>query len=165
MQSDPHQRARFLIDEALIAGIARDDDVWLRSHSAECAECANYAETTSRIVRGLNALSFETDPAMTARVRDALAACAQRRPSAAQRYSAMQRRYSAPPWRWGLIAAALLIAVAAPVYRNMTDRRREAEIDRADTLLLQRVNARVSQTLPSAMEPLVQTQTTPGRDR
>jgi hypothetical protein len=152
MQSDPHQRARYLIDEALIAGIARDDDVWLRSHSAECAECASYAETTSRMVRGLNALSFETDPGMTTRVQDALTAYA-------------HRRYSAPSWRWALIAAALLIAAAAPVYKNMTDRRREAEIDRADTLLLQRVNARVSQTLPAAMEPLMQTQTTPGGDR
>jgi hypothetical protein len=152
MQCDPHQRARYLIDEASIAGITRDDDLWLRSHSAECAECANYAETTLRIVRGLNALSFEIDPGMSARVQDALAAYA-------------QRRYSAPPWRWGLIAAALLIAVAAPVYKNMTDRRRDAEIDRADTLLLQRVNARVSQTLPAAMEPLMQTQITPGGDR
>jgi hypothetical protein len=153
MQSDPHQKARYLIDEELIAGIARDDERWLRSHSAECADCASYAETTSRIVRGLKELSFETDPAMNARVQDALAAYA-------------QRRHSAPPWRWALIAAALLIAAAPPVYKNMTDRRREAEIDRADTLLLQRVNARVSQTLPAAMEPLMQTQQTmPGGDR
>ena len=119
MQSD-HQRARYLIDEALIAGITRDDDLWLRSHSAECAECANYAEITSRILRGLNALSFETGPAATARVQDALAAYA-------------QRRHSVQPWRWGLIAAALLIAAAAPpVYRNMTDKRREAKMERAD---------------------------------
>jgi hypothetical protein len=68
-----------------------------------------------------------------------------------------------------LIAAALLIAAAAPVYRNMTDKRREAEMERADTLLLQRVNARVSQTLPAAMEPLMQTpqtaQTVPGGEQ
>jgi hypothetical protein len=68
-----------------------------------------------------------------------------------------------------LIAAALLIAGAAPVYRNMTDKRREAEMERADTLLLQRVNARVSQTLPAAMEPLMQTpqtaQTVPGGEQ
>ena len=51
MQADPHQRARFLIDEALIAGIARDDERWLHSHTEECAECANYAEITSRILR------------------------------------------------------------------------------------------------------------------
>jgi hypothetical protein len=141
MQSD-HQRARYLIDEALIAGITRDDDLWLRSHSAECAECANYAEITSRILRGLNALSFETGPAATARVQDALAAYA-------------QRRHSVQPWRWGLIAAALLIAAAAPpVYRNMTDKRREAKMERADTLLMERVNARLAQTLPEAMEPL-----------
>lgn len=141
MQSDPHQRARFLIDEALIAGIARDDERWLHSHKEECVECANYAELTSRIVRGFSSLSFETDPGTIARVQDAIASHA-------------PRRYTAAPWRWAWIAAALLMVVAAPIYRNMTDKRRAAEMERADTRLLERVEARLSQTLPEAMEPL-----------
>jgi hypothetical protein len=142
MHSDPHQKARFLIDEALIAGITRDDQQWLHGHKEACLECASYAELTSRIVRGLNSLSFEMDPGMNARVQEAVTRRAHRRPLA-------------QPWRWALIAAALLIVMAAPIYKNMTDKRREAETERADTLLLERVVARVSQTLPEAMEPLV----------
>jgi|HubBroStandDraft_1064217.scaffolds.fasta_scaffold81661_3 hypothetical protein len=146
MHSDPHQRARFLIDEAAIAGIASDDQRWLRTHTEDCAECARYAEVTSRIVRGLNALSCESDPAMTVRVQASLAAHA-------------QRPRHAPPWRVALIAAALLIAVA-PIYKNFAEKRRQAELEKADTLLLERVDARLSQTLPEAMEPL--TQAAPG---
>jgi hypothetical protein len=143
MQSDPHTRARFLIDEALATGIVRDDERWLQAHIGGCAACAHHAELTSRMVRELRAISFETDPAMTARVKDSLALQAQ------PRYRA------APVWRWAAIAAALLIAVA-PLYRSLTDKRREAEIEKADTLLLERVNERVSQSLPEAMEPLMQ---------
>lgn len=144
MQSDPHARARFLIDEALVAGIARDDERWLQAHIADCVACGRQAELTSRMVRKLRAISFETDPAMTARVQDSLVLHAQ------ARYRA------APVWRWAAIAAALLIAAATPIYKNVTERRREAEMDRADTLLLERVNARLSQALPEAMEPLMQ---------
>ena len=149
MQSDPHARAQFLIDEALAAGIALDDERWLDGHIEGCAECSGYAELTAQIVRGLNALSFEADPAMTARVQDSLALRAQ------------PRYRTAPAWRWAAIAAALLIALATPIYGNATARRRAAEMEREDTLLLERVKARVAQTLPEAMERLVR----PGGDR
>jgi len=151
MPSDPHQKARFLIDESLIAGIARDDERWLRRHTGECRDCARYEELTSRIVGELNSLAFEIDSGMSARVQHAIARHA-------------LRRNSAPHWRWGLAAAALLIA-AAPIYKTMTDKRREAEIERADALLLERVDARLSQALPTAMEPLTApapAQTAPG---
>lgn len=144
MQSDPHTKARFLIDEALAAGIARADERWLQAHIADCVACARHAELTSRMVRELRAISFETDPAMTARIQDSLA------------LHARSRYRAAPVWRWAAIAAALLIAAAAPIYKNVTEKRREAETDRADTLLLERVNARLSQALPQAMEPLTQ---------
>jgi hypothetical protein len=146
MHSDPHQRARFLIDEAVIAGITSDGQRWLRSHTEDCAECAHYAELTSQIVRGLNALSFDKDPAMSIRVQATLAAH-------------VQSPRNASPWRMALIAAALLIA-AAPIYKNFADKRRRAEMENADTLLLERVDSRLSQTLPEAMEPL--TQAAPG---
>jgi hypothetical protein len=141
MQSDPHTRARFLIDEALAAGIARNDGRWLEAHMADCVGCAHHAERTSRMVRELRAMSFETDPAMTARVQNSLA------------LHARSRYRAAPVWRWAAIAAALLIATA-PLYRSLTDKRRDAEMEKADTLLLERVNARVEQVLPEAMEPL-----------
>ncbi len=59
------------------------------------------------------------------------------------------------PMRWALVAAALLVLAAVPVYRNTQDRQRQAEIARADALLLEQVDTEVSRTVPRPMEPLV----------
>jgi hypothetical protein len=59
------------------------------------------------------------------------------------------------PMRWALVAAALLVLAAAPIYRNAQDRQRQAEIARADALLLEQVDAEVSRAVPRPMEPLV----------
>ncbi|SPE32843.1 conserved hypothetical protein [Candidatus Sulfopaludibacter sp. SbA3] len=59
MQSDDHERARLLIDRDLVEGIMVEDRAWLRSHLAECAECAGHREMTARILAGLKSLSFE----------------------------------------------------------------------------------------------------------
>ena len=56
--------------------------------------------------------------------------------------------------RWVLVAAALLV-LAVPIYRNAQDRQRQAEIARADALLLEQVDAEVSRAVPRPMEPLV----------
>ena len=69
MQADPHERARFLVDEALAGGIPDADREWLHRHTGACAECRRYAELSARIVRGFQSFSFDTDPEMTARVR------------------------------------------------------------------------------------------------
>ena len=61
----------------------------------------------------------------------------------------------AQPMRWGLAAAALLVLAAVPIYRNAQDRQRQAEIARADALLLEQVDAEVSRAIPRPMEPLV----------
>ena len=57
--------------------------------------------------------------------------------------------------RWALVAAALLVLAAIPIYRNAQDRQRQAEIARADALLLEQVDAEVSRAVPRPMEPLV----------
>ena len=57
--------------------------------------------------------------------------------------------------RWALAAAALLVLAVVPIYRNAQDRQRQAEIARADTLLLEQVDAEVSRAVPRPMEPLV----------
>jgi hypothetical protein len=57
--------------------------------------------------------------------------------------------------RWALVAAALLVLAAVPIYRNAQDRQRQAEIARADALLLEQVDAEVSRAVPRPMEPLV----------
>ena len=58
------------------------------------------------------------------------------------------------PMRWVLVAAALLVLAAVPIYRNAQERQRQAEIARADTLLLEQVDAEVSRAVPRPMEPL-----------
>jgi hypothetical protein len=55
--------------------------------------------------------------------------------------------------RWALAAAALVAIALVPVYRH---RQAEAETARADAILLEQVDAEVSQAVPSPMEPLVQ---------
>ena len=59
------------------------------------------------------------------------------------------------PMRWALVAAALVVLAAVPIYRNARDRQRQAEIARADALLLEQVDAEVSRAVPRPMEPLV----------
>jgi hypothetical protein len=58
------------------------------------------------------------------------------------------------PMRWVLVAAALLVLAAVPIYRNAQEKQRRAEIARADSLLLEQVDAEVSRAVPRPMEPL-----------
>jgi hypothetical protein len=57
--------------------------------------------------------------------------------------------------RWILATAALALALAAPVYWNARQQR-STEESRTDELLLERVNAGLSRSVPSSMEPLMQ---------
>jgi hypothetical protein len=141
MTFDPHQRARFLIDETSVQGITPQDALWLRSHTVACTGCASYQETAEGIVRGLKAFAFDCDPNMAARMPIVAARPAtRRRPSLA--------------WGWALAVAALLIIGIAPFYRDVRDERQE----KADALLIDGVESRVNRLVPIAMEPLVQSQ-------
>ena len=133
---DPHARARFLGNEARITGVSTQDALCLRSHMAECEECARHEETVEGIVRGLKSFAFECDPAVSARIRSAVVAHA--------------RRPSRLTSRWALAAAAALVAVLVPVYRSA----REERLENDDALLMERVETRVQRTVPVAMEPL-----------
>ena len=139
MESNSHQRARFLAGEARISGIAPQDALWLRSHVADCAECAQYEEEVEGVVRGLRSFAFDIDPAMNQRILDA-AAGRVRQPMPA-------------PW-WALAAAVVLVVAAVPVYKAARDARRE----KADALLMEEVESRVWRVVPVAMEPLTQSQ-------
>ena len=57
--------------------------------------------------------------------------------------------------RWILATAALLLVTGAPVYWS-TRQQRLADQARADELLLERVNAGLSRSVPASMEPLMQ---------
>lgn len=59
------------------------------------------------------------------------------------------------PAKWALTVAALVMLAAIPVFWSATDRRREAEQERADAALLEQVDAAVSRRVPSPMEPLM----------
>ena len=57
--------------------------------------------------------------------------------------------------RWILATAVLSTLIAAPVYWNVRQQR-AAEQAKADELLLERVNAGLSRSVPASMEPLMQ---------
>jgi hypothetical protein len=139
MESDPHQRARFLASEGRISAIVAKDEVWLRRHVAECAECAQYETQVEAVVRGLKSFLFDVDPGMTGRIQHAVAA--------------HNRTPVLPPWR-ALVAAAVLVAGAVPLYLGA----RDARLQKADALLMEKVESRVAREVPIAMEPLTQSQ-------
>jgi hypothetical protein len=62
-------------------------------------------------------------------------------------------RQTLPPWI--LATAALALLVATPVYW-IARQQRAAEQSTTDELLLERVNAGLSRTVPPSMEPLMQ---------
>ena len=134
MKVDSHERARLLVDEALVARISAEDIRWLERHTEECAACRCHRELSGRIVSGLQSLSFETDPEMSARVKNAISV---------QRTS---RRMS----RWLLAAAASLILASGPVLYHL----REIRQERADAHLTENVESRLARMVPAAMEPL-----------
>lgn len=57
--------------------------------------------------------------------------------------------------RWVMAAAALSVIIAAPVYWNARQQQ-AAERAKADQLLLERINAGLSRSVPASMEPLTQ---------
>jgi hypothetical protein len=139
MQFDIHERAWFLIDEVRVAGISQEEREWLRGHIAECAACARHDETTARIVRALGEFTVGQSSDLP-------------RPVWADRKSRLRAVPAAP--RWPIAAAAMLLIAAACLYTPAPHARQE----RDDALLLERVESRVSRTVPEAMEPLLQAQ-------
>jgi hypothetical protein len=72
MPFESHQEARRLLDRAAVEGISPEEQRWLNSHTAQCAECAGYAELSQRVLRALDAFAFDFDPAGPLRVQEAL---------------------------------------------------------------------------------------------
>jgi len=57
--------------------------------------------------------------------------------------------------RWALAVAALLIAVAIPLYKGAKNEQRQREMAKADAALLEQIDAEVSRAVPAPMEPLI----------
>ena len=66
-----------------------------------------------------------------------------------------RRRVTRGVLRLTLAAAALIIAVALPLWKNTNDRRREVEAARIDAQLWEEVNVQVSRPVPTPLEPLM----------
>ena len=72
MPLENHEKARFLLHRSLVEGISQEDRRWLDAHLGQCAECARYAELSSRAVRALNWFAIELDPAAALRVENVI---------------------------------------------------------------------------------------------
>ena len=72
MLSEPHAKARLLMDRAAVEKIPVGEQRWLDRHLAECAGCAGYADLMRRTVRALDAFAFDLDPEAALQVQNAV---------------------------------------------------------------------------------------------
>jgi hypothetical protein len=55
--------------------------------------------------------------------------------------------------RWALVAVAMILLAAIPIYRSR-ERQRQADTSLEDAVLLEQIDAGVSRSVPAPMEPL-----------
>lgn len=77
MISDSHEHFRNMIDESLVAGTSASAQPALNDHLGSCAQCREYLDATTRAIASLGGFSFEVDPALQAKVADAITLRAQ----------------------------------------------------------------------------------------
>jgi len=113
-------------------------------HARECPECA------AKVARFESAITL---------FRQSVQDCGERYarpdiplPAGVRR---ARRSFAARPSRWAPVAAALVLLAAIPIYTNSRERRRQAEMARADAALLEQVDVQISRAVPAPMEPLV----------
>ena len=142
MQFSDHEREQHLSDKSLVEGISADDQQWLDDHTKNCVECAEHVQLSAKIVRGFNAFSLELDPAMNARVQDAVAKRAMEIPGAtkpdAQLPDARHGKVSPFPIRrivfvGAAIAAAVLLAIAVMKHESQQTPPTDAQHQSAQT--------------------------------
>ena len=132
-----------LTSEQISRWIVGERTAQMEEHAAECPECS------AEIARMEAALSM---------YRSSVRQWSERQ-TGLERANAWKpegRGFRMPqPMRWALIAAALLILVAIPLYRGAQEKQRRAEMAKADALLLEQVDAGISRAVPQPMEPLL----------
>ena len=69
MSKELHVRAEQLIAQERIEGISAADQQWLRQHLAECAHCAELADTTEQAIRSLRAISVALPKTLASRTQ------------------------------------------------------------------------------------------------
>ncbi len=60
-------------------------------------------------------------------------------------------------FRWAAAAMVAITLAALPIYNDAARRQREAELYKADALLMERVNSALSRPVPRALAPLMGT--------
>jgi hypothetical protein len=113
-------------------------------HIRECAQCAAETARLDSLLAGFRSSVV----AWSALHKGA---------EAPERWKPLQQRgrVGRSALRWSMAAAALAIAAALPICKNLNDRRREAEAFSADARLWEEVNAQISRPVPSSLEPLM----------
>ena len=69
MTSEPHGRARRLIDAGHVEGIPAADREWLEAHLAECPACQAAAESTAQSLQILRSNRLVVEPEFVARTQ------------------------------------------------------------------------------------------------
>ena len=124
----------------VLAGKATPEE---RLHANECAECR------TELIRLRETLSLFRDSVLKWADEGYRSA-----PVSAAFLRVEKSAYSRQPLRWALITALLILFVAVPLYRSVSDHHRQTDAD--DALLLEQVNAHLSRAVPAPMEPLMQ---------
>lgn len=126
--------------ERHMAGQATADE---QRHASECLECR------TELSRMQSTLELYRDSVRQWSDRQSRPELRAWRPSERSRWFDMQ------VWRLGMVVTAMVVLAVVPVYRNASARMRAAELARQDALLLERVDAELSRTVPASMEPLL----------
>jgi hypothetical protein len=69
MPDDDHARARILISQELVEGIAATERKWLDRHLETCAECAVLEDATGRAIGSLRAVPIPLPPDLAGRTQ------------------------------------------------------------------------------------------------
>jgi hypothetical protein len=69
MTNDLHEKAKRLIAVAPVEGIANADRAWLDAHLESCAQCAELATSTERVIRDLRSVTVPVNPELVDRAR------------------------------------------------------------------------------------------------
>lgn len=106
MSFELHEKARLLMDRAMVEGISVEERRWLDAHVGQCAECAQYGSLSARTVRALDSFAFELDPAAAQRMENAIRERAEQLAAA--------ERHARTLWM-GTLAAIFLTVVGSTV--------------------------------------------------
>ena len=112
-------------------------------HMAQCEECG------AELARMETALSGFRGAVREWSGRQAASECPD-----SLRFERARRARSVRRVQWTLVAAALAVLIAVPSWKDIRDKQRAEELDRADAALLEKVSYQLSQPVPAPLEPL-----------